>query len=129
MIEFNICVLIRYYPGSGRVVVYAWFSPPEFLQEVLAMPAKTEVVLDALLLKKQLEPEQMKELMKDAELGGLQGWAGSFGKDDALIAPGKSELPLVSNLLNSKNIPRAQWADELDFCTCKCAHQFTRCGL
>eukprot|EP01046_Picozoa_sp_COSAG06_P005298 COSAG06_NODE_235_length_19514_cov_33.329333_4_plen_719_part_00 len=113
-----------YFPGNGRIVVHVWFSPPEYLQEVLAMPDKTAYVLDALLLP--LDPPQVAALAATAKQGELQGWAASFIVPDSPAEeesppPAKEDLPapslLVRNLVKEKNLPNARWADELDFCT------------
>ena len=65
-----------YFPGNGKVIVHLWFSPPEYLQEVLARPDKNAYILDALLLP--LTPEHAKTVAETAEKANLQGWAGSF---------------------------------------------------
>lgn len=133
VIDSNIFVSCtnRYYPGNGRVVLHVWFSPPEFMQEVLAMPEKSEYIIDALL--GPLAAPQKSALVAAAEHGSIKGWAGSYGNADATTAPGKSGWPLVCDLRKSKDIPRARWADELDFCTCSCVdyelYHFTRCAL
>ena len=65
-----------HFPGNGKVIVHLWFSPPEYLQEVLAMPNKQAYILDALL--NPLTPKHAKTLAETAEKANLKGWAGSF---------------------------------------------------
>ena len=98
--------------------MHVWFSPPEFLQEVLARPDKTQYVLGALL--HPLGSEQKAALEQAAEHGNLKGWAAAFGDVQSGIDTMNADIlqpPLVCDLLKSKNVPRARWADELDFCT------------
>jgi hypothetical protein len=98
---------------------------------VLAMPEKSEYIIAALL--GPLAAPQKSALVAAAEHGSIKGWAGSYGNAGATTAPGKSGWPLVCDLRKSKDIPRARWADELDFCTCSCVdyelYHFTRCAL
>lgn len=89
---------------------------------MLARPDKTEYVLGALL--HPLESKQRAALEQAAEHGNLKGWAAAVSAvqsgNDALTAD-SLEPPLVCDLLKTKNVPRARWADELDFCTFYCA--------
>ena len=86
------------------------------------MPEKNEYILGALL--DPLDAAQKTALAVAVEHGDFKGWAGSFGNADAKAEPDKSGPPLVCDLLKSKDIPRARWADELDFCTCNSAYCF-----
>lgn len=120
------CAVTRYFPGNGKIIVHVWFSPPEFLQQVLANPDKNEYVLRALL--RPLDPSQKEALEHAVAQGGLEGWA-RLCADAPATANHALDPPLVEDRLEELDLPRARWADELDFCTLDHARPILCCVL
>ena len=87
--------------------VSIWFSPPDFLQTVLAREDKDEWVLEALTT--HLTSSERGDLVRIGKKAGLRGWAERPEGTD-----GKPRL-LVLDLVSSKGLPSTKWATELEF--------------